>query len=52
MQFLVKTIWPWVKICALEEENKVLREDNRTLADSLNSLTDRDASGRFVKKAK
>lgn len=52
MQPLIKAIWPWAKIRALEEENKVLREDNRTLADSLNSLTDRDASGRFVKKAK
>ena len=52
MGSLIETIWPWAKIRALEQENKVLREDNRALADSLNALTDRDPRGRFVKKAK
>ena len=52
MKALTKSLWPWARIRELEAENKVLREDNRVLADSLNELTDRDALGRFVKKPK
>lgn len=49
---LIDYVWPWASIRRLRRALDQALADNQLLADKLAELTDRDESGRFVKKPK
>ena len=49
---LIDYVWPWARIRRLRRALDQALADNQLLADKLAELTDRDESGRFVKKPK